>query len=145
MDLVSSYSSLNSCGCIIMLHPVAPVPNIEVSIDSVEVSWDIIDTPEIIGYIVYYSQTGSRERQSKESITVPSSNNSVVIEGLLNNVEYQFQVVAIVELDGDVTTGQPTLLSTKAKIVVSNTSGILPSTMATAETTTATGAATGGS
>ena len=115
--------------------------NIEVSIDSVKVSWEIIDTPEIIGYIFYYSQTGSRERQSEESITVPSSNNSVVIEGLLNNVEYQFQVVAIIELDGDVTTGQPTLLSTKAKIVVNNTSVILPSTMATAETTTATGAA----
>ena len=73
-----------------------------VSDTSVRVSWNIVDIPEITGYTIYYSQTGNRKRQSEESITVPSSDNSVVIEGLLNNVEYQFQVVAIAELDGDV-------------------------------------------
>ena len=83
--------------------------NVEVEVisdSSVRVSWDSVDIPEITGYIVYYSQTGNRKRQSEESITVPSSDNSVVIEGLLNNVEYQFQVVAIAELDGDVIMGQ---------------------------------------
>ena len=77
-----------------------------VSDTSVRVSWDSVDIPEITGYTVYYSQTGNRKRQSEEFITVPSSNNSVVIEGLLNNVEYQFQVVAIAELDGDMIMGQ---------------------------------------
>ena len=96
--------------------------NVEVEVvsdTSVRVSWDSVDIPEITGYTVYYSQTGNRKRQSEESITVPSSDNSVVIEGLLNNVEYQFQVVAIAELDGDVIIGQRSLLS---RIVVVNMS-----------------------
>ena len=85
--------------------------NVEVKVvsdTSVRVSWDSVDIPEITGYTVYYSQTGNRKRQSEEPITVPSSDNSVhvVIEGLLNNLEYQFQVVAIAELDGDVIMGQ---------------------------------------
>ena len=90
-------------------YTIALVMNVEVEIvsdTSVRVSWDSIDIPEITGFIVYYKQTGNRKRQSEESITVPSSDNSVVIEGLLNNVEYQFQVVAIAELDGDVIIGQ---------------------------------------
>ena len=83
--------------------------NVEVEIvfdTSVRVSWDSVDIPEITGYTVYYSQTGNRKRQSEEFITVNSSVTSVVIEGLLNNVEYQFQVVAIAELDGNVIMGQ---------------------------------------
>ena len=89
-----------------------------VSDTSVRVSWDSVDIPEITGYTVYYSQTGNRKRQSEESITVPSSDNSVVIEGLLNNVEYQFQVVAIAELDGDVIMGQRSILDDSAVVFV---------------------------
>ena len=75
-----------------------------VSTSSVRVSWDGIDIPEITGYTVCYSQTGNR--QSEElSVTVTSSANSVVIGNLVNNVEYQFQVAAIAELDGVVFTG----------------------------------------
>ena len=88
---------------------IALVMNVEVEVvsdTSVRVSWNSVDIPEITGYTVYYNQTGNRKRQSEESITVPSSDNSVVIEGLLNNVEYQFQVAAIAELDGDVIVGQ---------------------------------------
>ena len=99
---------------------IALVMNVEVEVvsdTSVRVSWDSVDIPEITGYTVYYSQTGNR-RQSEESITVPSSNNSVVIEGLLNNVEYQFQVVVIAELDGDVIMGQRSLLCNVERIVV---------------------------
>ena len=87
-----------------------------VSDTSVRVSWDSVDIPEITGYTVYYSQTGNRKRQSEESITVPSSDNSVVIEGLLNNVEYQFQVVAIAELDGDVIIGQRSIRMVTVKL-----------------------------
>jgi hypothetical protein len=84
-----------------------------VSANSVRVSWDSIDIPEITGYTVYYSQTGNRERQSEEgSVTVPSSDNSVVIEGLVNNEEYQFQVAVIAVLDGDMIIGQRSMLST---------------------------------
>jgi fibronectin type 3 domain-containing protein len=85
--------------------------NVEiVSANSVRVSWDSIDIPEITGYTVYYSQTGNRERQSE--VTVPSSDNSVVIEGLVNNEEYQFQVAAIAVLDGEIITGRRSMLST---------------------------------
>ena len=70
-----------------------------VSANSVKVSWDRIIIPEITGYTVYYSQTGNR--QSEEvSVTVPSSADSALIEGLVVNVEYQFQVVAVAELEG---------------------------------------------
>ena len=106
--------------------------NVEVEVvsdTSVRVSWDSVDIPEITGYTVYYSQTGNRKRQSEESITVTTSDNSVVIEGLLNNVEYQFQVVAIAELDGDVIMGQRSLLSVIV-VVLPTTATCLPTTTA---------------
>ena len=67
------------------------------SATSIQVTWDQLDIPEITGYIVYYSQTGNSEMET----TVPSSENSVTIDNLLTDVEYQFQVVAVAELDGD--------------------------------------------
>ena len=104
-----------------------------VSDTSVKVSWDSVDIPEITGFTVYYSQTGNRKRQGEGSITVPSSDNSVVIEGLLNNVEYQFQVVAIAELDGDVIMGQRSVLILSRVVVALPTTGTcLPATTAPA-------------
>ena len=76
--------------------------NVEVEITSatsVRVSWDRLDIPEITGYIVYYSQ---RQRDIKH---IFSLKNSVIIDNLLSDVEYQFEVVAVAELDGDVVTG----------------------------------------
>ena len=100
---------------------IALVMNVEVEVvsdTSVRVSWDSLDIPEITGYTVYYNQTANRKRPSEESITVPSSDNSVVIEGLLNNVEYQFQVAAIAEVDGDVIVGQRSMHKTTDMVVV---------------------------
>ena len=79
------------------------VMNAEVEITSttsVRVSWDRLDIPEITGYIVYYSQ---RQRDITEHIF--SHENSVIIDNLLSDVEYHFEVVAVAELDGDVVTG----------------------------------------
>ena len=73
-----------------------------VSATSIQVSWDRLDNPEITRYIVHYSQTGNSEMVT----TVPGSRNSVTIENLLTDVEYQFQVVAVAELDGDVVMGE---------------------------------------
>ena len=73
-----------------------------VSATSIQVSWDRLDIPEITGYMVYYRQTGNSEIFT----TVPGSKNSVTIENLLMDVEYQFQVVALAELDGDVVMGE---------------------------------------
>ena len=63
-----------------------------VSDSSVRVSWDRIALPEVTGYRVYYSETGSEE---EVFVIVPSSADSVVIGDLLNDVEYQFQVAVI--------------------------------------------------
>ena len=114
--------------CEFTTHSVETLPskllvmNVELKVlsdTSVRVSWDSVDIPEITGYTIYYSQTGNRKKQkSEEFITVSSSITSVVIEGLLNNVEYQFQVVAIAELDGDVFIGQRSLLCNVERIVV---------------------------
>ena len=70
------------------------------------VSWDRLDIPEITGYIVYYSQTGNSE---KVTITNASSSTSfVVVTDLTSDVEYQFEVVAVAELDGDTVMGERT-------------------------------------
>ena len=90
-----------------------------VSDSSVRVSWDIVDIPEITSYTVYYSQTGTRKRQSEESITIPSSDNSVVIEGL-SSAEYQFQVVAIAEVNGELFVGQRSIPDDMAVIMVTS-------------------------
>ena len=78
------------------------VMNVEVEISSatsVRVSWDRLDIPEVTGYIVHYSQI---QRDIKH---IFSLENSVIIDNLLSDVEYQFEVVAVAELDGDVVTG----------------------------------------
>ena len=71
---------------------------------SIQVSWDRLDIPEITSYIVYYSRTGNNEMVTIEtSITISGSKaNFVVIDYLSSGVEYQFQVVAVAELDGDI-------------------------------------------
>ena len=77
------------------------------SATSVRVSWDRLDIPEITGYIVYYSQTMNSEMVTIEtSVRVQSSQNSVIIYNLLTDVEYQFQMVALAELEGEMATGQ---------------------------------------
>ena len=78
----------------------AVVMNVEVEISSatsVRVSWDKLDIPEITGYIVYYSQ-----RQTDITEHIFSHENSVIIDNLLTDVEYQFEVVAVTELDGEI-------------------------------------------
>ena len=62
-----------------------------VSEDSVRVSWNSIDLPEITGYIVYYWQNG----MNKTTINISGSMNSTVVGQLLSATEYQFQVAAI--------------------------------------------------
>ena len=68
---------------------------------SVNVSWESIDTSElIISYRVYYNQTGNI------IVFVNASSNSIVIDDLICNVEYLFYVVVIAEVDGQTFTGQ---------------------------------------
>ena len=69
-----------------------------VSSGSVKVSWNGLNFPEITGYVVYYTQT---QGGKNESVNVNgAANNSIVIDGLVSNMEYQFQVAVVAELDG---------------------------------------------
>ena len=72
---------------------------------SVRVTWDrITGIPGITEYIVYYAPvpTSCRKRQSndEQSVTVPETASSAGITNLMNTVEYQYQVVAVVMLLG---------------------------------------------
>ncbi len=77
--------------------------NVEVEVvsdDSVRVSWDSIDLPEITGYVVHYSLTRGDNTTIERSVKV-SNANSVLIGFLVTEMEYLFQVSALGE-DGDV-------------------------------------------
>ena len=83
------------------------VMNVQVEIlssSSVRVTWDSINLPYISSYIVYYYQTGTS--MNEQSVNVSRSENTVVIENLMRNMVYQFQVVAIAELADEMSTGQ---------------------------------------
>ena len=84
------------------------------STTSVRVSWDEIPVDGIT-YRVYYSQTGNRKRQSTE-MSMDSTTNSVDIDGLDSNVEYQFQVVAIAVVNGQTIEGE----RSEVKLIVTN-------------------------
>ena len=73
---------------------------------SVNVSWESVTFPGIVFYIVYYRPSETMRRQSEQSVTVPSSESSVMIEDLMTNVEYQFQVAATAELEGVIYLGE---------------------------------------
>lgn len=68
------------------------------SASSVRVSWDRIDAAGITGYVVYHGSAFGVG--SNENVTVPSTENSVLITGLMTNVQYQFQVVTMAEFRG---------------------------------------------
>ena len=120
---------MQQCVHMFMLIQIAvEMTNVKVvSASSVRVTWVSVDIPEITNYTVYY-QTGNMER---ESVTVPSTTNSKMIEGLVTNEEYQFQVAATV-LDGGVATEQnistPTTIIPTENLVTDSTtiSTIMP-------------------
>ena len=92
---------------------VAQVP------DSVVVSWDRVSVTGITGYTVYYGRVSGREGQGELSVTVPSTENSVTITGLVSCVEYQVQVVATAEFLGQPTVGERSMLNAESMIVPS--------------------------
>ena len=87
-----------------------------VSASSVRVSWETqrLNISEITGYIVYYSQTDKRQEEGR--VTVSGLVTSVLIDNLSSYVEYQFQVVAVVEVEGEVLIGQRSMLNSMSII-----------------------------
>ncbi len=108
-----------------------------VSDDSVRVSWDSVDFPGISGYTIYYRQTDSGENEMNADVI----SNSILIENLMANVEYQFQVAAIAELDGEVIVGQRSTINAMSILTVIATKSI-PSGKSFGTTDIATGAET---
>ena len=86
---------------------------------SVRVFWDKIPVDGITGYAVYYTRTGNKKRQSDLSIIVSNSIMiSVKIGNLSSNVEYQFQVAALAEFQGDTIEGERSVVDDKSRIVI---------------------------
>ena len=91
---------------------------------SVRVSWDEIPVDGIT-YRVYYSQTGNRKRQSTE-VSMDSTTNSVDIDGLDSNVEYQFQVVATAIVNGETIEGERSEVNNDSLHVLTSPSATIP-------------------
>ena len=63
------------------------------SSSSVNVSWESFNSSLINSYIVFYSRTGNDGEE--KSFNVSGLLNFVIISGLMTDVQYQFQVVAV--------------------------------------------------
>ena len=75
---------------------------------SVIVSWNALVIPDypIYTYTVIYSPVSSKRQDEGEMmIIVPGSVTSIVITGLDPSFNYQFQVFAIVIVDGETVNG----------------------------------------
>ena len=90
---------------------------------SVRVSWDEIPVDGIT-YRVYYSQTRNRKRQSEMSMD--STTNSVDIDGLDSDVKYQFQVVAVVVINGQTIKGERSEVNNDSLHVLTSPSATIP-------------------
>ena len=75
----------------------------------VQVTWRQVNSEDVTGYRVYYSQLamGSDARRQaggggagEMQVTFPAASSSGVVEELEKGVEYMFQVVAVVTVSG---------------------------------------------
>ncbi len=90
------------------VNSTAQVSNAEVGVvsgTSIHVSWDPITDPGISGYIILYTSTADGNDTQQKNITSIEP-LPVLISGLSPGVEYQFQVQAVVEVNGEVFLGE---------------------------------------
>ena len=96
----------NCLYCVVLVNYIESVLILSLRIfsaSSVNVTWERINTSLITSYIVYYRPNGNE--LDEKSLNVSSLQNSVIVSGLTTEVEYQFEVVAVAELDGEVVLG----------------------------------------
>ena len=83
------------------VHPPAIMTNVQVrqildSDNSVLITWDKITLTNITEYTVIYSPVSSGG-DGEMTLSVASTESSVIISGLMDGVEYQFQVETVGE------------------------------------------------
>ncbi len=99
IDIIIGLSYGANVSAVVRNVQVMQVPDSETS---VIVSWDRSSSSAVTGYTVYYSLVSGRKRQANEmSVTVPNTESSVRIDGLLNGASYQFQVTVTVMFRGE--------------------------------------------
>ncbi len=102
---------------------------------SVIVSWDRSTSSAVTGYTVYYSRVSGRKRQANEmSVTVPSTESSVRIDGLVSGAVYQFQVTVTIMFLGETIEGERTDQSDMCRVMLELLT--IPSPVTTATTAT---------
>ena len=89
---------------------VLQVTVVVVSPTSVGVTWNGIQVVQfnqysLYGYTVYYRQKRNQSEEGYQSLTVPNNYSNIVIEELMCNAVYEFQVAAIVVRNGEQTMG----------------------------------------
>ena len=99
---------------------VEPLPD-----TSVNVSWENVTVPGISSYTIYYRPTSQTTEENEQSVTVPSTETSAVIDNLNTEVEYLLQVAAIAEFGGSIYSGQRSNATRGALVQPTTTSGIL--------------------
>ena len=98
------------------------VMNVEVealSHSSVKVFWDEIqsDVPTITNYTMYYGLKEGDEREKNQLfLSVPRTRDFVVVDNL--STEYQFQVAATAEANGETIIGQRSEVQTLEVVVL---------------------------
>ena len=96
---------------------------------SVKVSWDETqsDVSTITNYTMYYGLKESDEREKSQLfLSVPSTRNFVVVDNL--STEYQFQVAATAEANGE------TLMGERSEVQTLEVVPFLPTTCASPST-----------
>ena len=93
--------------CPTSLDQVFGVMAVPVNATSMEVSWRKLSVDDVLSYKVNYAlvnMNSSREREKEESqggsVSFPGDACSGVVGGLREGSEYEFQVVAVVNVSG---------------------------------------------
>ena len=81
-----------------------------VSDTSVEVSWERVNTSNIIGYsvlgyAVYYHLVGNRSDEVHLTVN-GSANSKIIVKNLIHNREYKFQVAVLAKFEGGISSGE---------------------------------------
>ena len=91
--------------CILYLQSTAQVKNVVVEVinsETVLVSWSPVTLPETSGYIIFYTDGSSTQQVN---VSDPEASFTAIFS-LTAGVEYQFQMQAVVKIDGEVFLGK---------------------------------------